>query len=442
MSGLDLYEKTVDDNYSRLAPVSQPEASAWDGFARGTALYTMRGFAAAASGIDLLGSVGPTAQDWITGGTEARDRYFKEHEEYWGKSVDYWTPAPGEVGAAGQIAGSMLSTLPMVIANPALAVTTTQTSVAEDLVKKGVDPAKAQAVGATQALGLGIGIYMPILGNNLWQRLLVGGAGFNVVQGAVTRGVSQAILQGTPAAEDFHMLNAQDLTLDALLGMAFGGFAHISPAMRAQGKEFWDRVDQWRSNLKPEEIDALATLRQAQHANVDSLPGRPVAAGDIDAHVERLRTAVEQLSRDEPVNVTDMPKANVTPDEARMTEAVVQAKELTDGAESARREEGLPKPDQVDKALAKPSEEPAPLVKPIAVKPGAKPEKADPLSIEADRVATQHPDMLVHLGQDASGNPITTKLGDFLSREREAAKQAADDSNLFAVAAECLMGNM
>lgn len=439
MSGLDLYEKTVDENYSRLAPVAQPEASAWDGFARGTALYTMRGFAAAASGVDLLGSVGPTAQDWITGGTEARDKYFKEHEEYWGKAVDYWTPAAGEVGAAGQIAGSLLSTLPMVLASPALAVTTTQTSVAEDLVKKGVDPIKAQAVGATQALGLGVGIYMPILGNNLWQRLLIGGAGFNVVQGAVTRGVSQAILQGTPAAEDFHMLNPQDLTLDALLGMAFGGMAHISPGMRAQGKEFWDRVDQWRAGLRPEQIDALATLRQAQHANIDSLPGRPVEAGDINAHVERLRTAVEQLARDKPVNVTDMPKANVTPDEVRMTEAQAQAKELTAEANRARAEEGLPKQDDINKALAKAV--PAPEIKPVAVKPGAKPEKTDPLSLEADRVATQHPDMLMHVGQDANGNPVTAKLGDFLRRERDAAKQATDDSNLFTVAAECLMGN-
>ena len=301
----------------------------------------MRGLLKAGSAIDLAGAVGPIAEDAFTGGTEAQDRYFREHDDLYGKAIEYWSPKPGEVGVAAEVAGSLMATLPLVLLSPALAVGTTQLSVAEDLVKKGVDPVRAQAVGAAQAAGLGLGIYMPIFGNTLTQRVLLGGAGANVGLGIAMRGVSEQILKDTPAAEDFKAFDATSLTVDVLLGAAFGGLVHISPNQRAQGAKQWKQLEEWAATVKPTERDALSVLRQAQHLNVDSLPGKPVEPRDIDLHVQRMRQALEQASRDEPIQVSDLESPNLVPDEARNAESARNVKTLTEIAEDVRVAEGL-----------------------------------------------------------------------------------------------------
>lgn len=345
---LDLFEQESNQQLSRLTPVMQPEVGTWDGFARGTAMHTMRNLAKVGRSIDLLGSVGPIMQDAFTGGTTAQDRYFKEHEEVWGSAVDYWTPKPLEVGAAGEIAGTLAAMLPMILASPGLAIGATQIGTAEDLVLKGVDSTRAQAVGAVQGAGLGLGIYMPIFGQTFMQRVLAGGVGFNVAQGVAMRGASQAILAGTPGAEDFKAFDMQALTLDAVLGAAFGAIVHLSPSQRAEGARMWQKMEGWAKSLKPSDVDALTALRQAQHMNVDSLPGKPVDPVDVDNHVQRLRTSLEQVVRDQPVEVSDMPAGKFTPDEARNVEAMQNARILQEAAEEVRVAEGMPKPPRID----------------------------------------------------------------------------------------------
>jgi len=349
---LDLYEREVADRLSTLRPVQVPEAGAFDGFFRGTGMTAMRTFAEAGRAVDMLGAVGPIVQDAFTGGTEAQDRYFREHDEVFNRAVDYWTPKPHEVGAAGEIVGQLLATLPMVIASPGFAVGQTQLGTAEDLVRKGVDSGKAQAVGAAQAAGLGLGIWMPILGQNLWQRALLGGAGFNLAQGVATRAASGAILEGTPAADEFKAFDPAALTLDVLLGLAFGGIAHLSPSQRAQGAEVWKRITDWTGNLKPSDVDAIAALRQAEHLNVQSAPGRPATPADVEAHVNRMREAIGQLARGEPVNVESMPRTRVEPD-GRFAEAQVRAEAMRAEAERLRAAEGLPRP-IVEEPVAQP----------------------------------------------------------------------------------------
>lgn len=340
----DLFEKETAERMMALTPVRTPEVGAFDGFIRGTALSTMRGFAKTGSALHLLGSVVPIAHDAFTGGTEAKERYFRDHDEVWGRAVDFWTPQPLEVGAAAEIAGQLISTLPLIIASPALAVGTTQIGTAEDLVKKGVDPLRAQAVGAIQGGGLGLGISMPIFGQTLSQRVLAGGVGFNVTQGIAMRGASEAILKGTPAAEDYQAFDPKALTVDAILGAAFGGIVHLSPTQRAHGAEMWSRIENWAKGLKQTDIDALSVLRQAQHLNADSMGGRPVNPVDIERHVQRVKTAMEQLVRDEPVSVSDLPEPRVEVDPARVKEQEAHARELGVAAEDVRKSEGLAPP--------------------------------------------------------------------------------------------------
>ncbi len=338
----DLFEKETAERMMNLVPARVPEIGVFDGFVRGTAMHTMRHLAQFGSAADIAGAVVPIAQDAFTGGTEAQDRYFREHDEIFGKAADFWTPKPLEVGAASEIAGQLISTLPLIIANPGLAVGATQLGTAEELVQRGVSAGKAQAVGAVQGAGLGIGIYMPIFGRTLAERIIAGGIGFNLAQGVVMRGASGAILQGTPAAEDYKAFDTKALTLDTLLGAAFGAIVHLSPTQRAQGAEMWTRIENWAKGLKQTDIDALSVLRQAQHLNVDSLAGRPVDPVDVERHVQRVKTAMEQLVRDQPINVSDLPAPHLEVDQARAAEDVRNVKTLAAAAEDVRKTEGLP----------------------------------------------------------------------------------------------------
>jgi hypothetical protein len=448
---LDLFAQATEDRVRSMPALRASEADAgiFDGFVRGVGLSTMRGFARTGSAIDMMGAVGPIVQDAITGGTTAQDRYFREHDEVWGSAVDHWTPKPNEVGVAGQVVGDVISMLPTVIASPALAVATAQIGTGEELVKKGVDAGRAEAVGAVQGAGLGLGIWMPILGRNLWERVVVGGAAANAVQGIATRGASQVILEGTPAADEFKAFDGQSLTLDVLLGAAFGTLAHLSPAQRAQGEAVWKRIQSWAEDLTPTEKSAIATLREAQHMNVDSAPGRPQAPADVQAHVERVKTAIEQLERGQPVEMADLPEPRFDPEEMRWAQAEKRAQQLETQAERVRKAEGIPEMKTEEPAPA-PKESEAPAAKPGGTEPppprGSRPGEAagaegpDPLRMEAERILAEQPDRSVRVGIAANGEPITKTLKQYHEEAMAESKRLQDEVGLYEVAASCLLG--
>lgn len=447
---LDLYERDISERMSGLRPITAPEPGAFDNFLYSAGTAAMRTFASAgravtmaaggvASAVERIGAMHPLSDGAVD--TRLSDAVWRVHDDLTQRAVDYWTPNPNEVGAAGQVVGQLIATLPMVIAAPSALVAATQLGTAEDVMRKGVDADKAQAVGAVQAAGLGLGIWMPILGQNLWQRVVLGGAGFNVVQGAATRGISGEILEGTPAAEEFKAFDPAALTLDVLLGAAFGGIAHLSPSQRAQGKAMLDRIQSWGKDLKPSDVDALQVVRQAQHMNVDSMPGKPVDAQDIEAHVQRVKAAIDQLSGDRPVQVDDMPAPRVEPDAARMAEAESNAKQLTEIAEQVRQTEGLP-----PETEARPAPRPAEPPRSMAEEQGgaevrAEGEQApDPLAYAAERIANERPDLAFTIGRDADGNPVTTTVRQYLDDVRADVAAAMDDARLFEAAAVCLLG--
>ena len=354
---LDLYERDISERMSGLRPITAPTPGAFDNFLYSAGTAAMRTFASAgravtmaaggvASAVERIGAMHPLSDGAVD--TRLSDAVWRVHDDLTQRAVDYWTPNPNEVGVAGQVVGQLLATLPMVVASPSALVAATQLGTAEDVMRKGVDADKAQAVGAVQAAGLGLGIWMPILGQNLWQRVVLGGAGFNVVQGAATRGISGEILEGTPAAEEFKAFDPQALTLDVLLGAAFGGVAHLSPSQRAQGREFIARLKSWGQDLKPSDVDALQVLRQAQHMNVDSMPGKPVDVQDIEAHVQRVKAAIDQLAGDRPVQVDDLPAPRVEPNAARTAEQQANLSVLQELGERVRRLERIPlTPDEI-----------------------------------------------------------------------------------------------
>tara|TARA_R110000868_G_scaffold411755_1_gene708893 strand:- start:3776 stop:10798 length:7023 start_codon:yes stop_codon:yes gene_type:complete len=343
---LDLYQDQTNENLAQLKPVQDVEPGIFANFFSGAGSLTMQGLAKVgrAASMGAFGAVSGLLNPVLSPGTfpgttVARDTFFKWHDDVFNRAVERWTPNPNEVGLAGEIVGSLIPTLMTILAGPAgpaAAVATTQLGTAEDLARKypDVSATKANLVGAVQGAGLGFGIWMPILGQTLAQRVLVGGAGFNVLQGAAMRGVSGAILSDTKAANDFKALEGKALTIDFLLGMAFGGGTHLIPSQRQQGAEAWKKIDAWAKTLKPSEIDALMVLREGQHINEDSLPGKPATGADLSVHVDRMRQAINDLASDKPVDVEhikayretygDINQVQVRPAEAGADTTVLQ----------------------------------------------------------------------------------------------------------------------
>lgn len=303
---LDLFNDETAQDVGRYPLVQNPPAGTFEGFFRGAGMATMRSLAQVPRAVDLAGAVAPIIKDAFTGGTTAQDKYFQEHDSVFSSPVDYWTPRPNEVGAAGNILGSAVGMGLQFAISPALAIGTAGLGSGEDLVNQGVSGGRAALAGGVNALATGLGLYMPILGQTLAQRIGTGVVS-NMVFGGTARGVNELLLNGTPASEGQPgVFDPASMTLDALMGAAFGGITHINPEAANHSAKAWAEVKNWAQNLSPTEKAAIATLREAQHLNTDSAPGQPVTPGDLDAHVQRMRQAMDQLSTGQPVSVQDI----------------------------------------------------------------------------------------------------------------------------------------
>lgn len=434
--GSDLFQRETLEHLNTLAPVEDVPAGTFDGFVRGTGLAAMRGFAQTGRAIDLAGSVGPIVQDAFTGGTTLQDKYFREHDEVFNSAVDRWTPQANEIGIAGEVTGQLLSLLPTVVASPGLAIASMQLGEGESLVRKGVDADKAQLVGAIQGAGLGLGVWMPILGTSLAQKVFLGGAGFNLAQGVVTRGASGEVLEGTPAEGEYKAFDPASVTLDVLLGMAFGGISHIAPDARGQAE--WKKIQEWADNLTPSDKDALAVLREGQHINVDSLPGTPKELADLDKHVVIVRSAINQLLQDKDIQVTDLPAFEADP--VKQAEQQANAEILTAEAERIRNEEGFVEPPLETPLSPVETDSTPPPGKESPATTGATEDiEVDPIASAADRYASE-PGLTIQTGINANGEPIIQSASDFLANAREVSATAREDVKLFQIAAECLLG--
>ena len=267
------------------------------GFGKGVGMYAMKGFAETARAIDLLGAVPPVLMDKLSGGTTRGDQYFKEHEDVFGNAVDYWTPKPGEVGAAGQIVGSLAGTFPQIMVSPALGVGSAVLAPAEDLTKGGVGPGSAITVGMIQGAALAAGIRMPFLGSTLAMKMATG-AGGNLAQGILAAGASKGVLAAggyDKAAEGFQPFDVTQRAVDILMGIAFGGMAHLDTKAQAA----------YRAAFTEDVKNALLVKNQAMQ--LDAIANSYKAADDLPEHlnvkVNKIQEAVQQALRGEQVNV-------------------------------------------------------------------------------------------------------------------------------------------
>lgn len=354
---LDLYQQDVENRFNSLEPVSDVGPGAFDNFVSGSASTALQLSAKAYRSVALAASLIPIGIDKVIGGTTLTDKYFKGFDDVAVRAVDYWNAETADVGKAGQIVGGFMGSIPMVLSSPLGFVAQSQLSTTMDLANAGVPLGQSVAAGAAVGAGSGLGLYVPILGNTLTQRALLWGAGFNVAQGVVTRGAAEQILKGTTAEGQFEAFDAGEMTLDALIGLAFGTATHLVPSMRAkaelENKAFYDNLKNLKNTVKSEVKDALFVMRLAQHKSVDSMPGKPAGPNDIALHTQKMNKVVDKMMKNEPVDVEDINGGNFEFDKARADEMINRAQYIQDVANRMRIEEGLPHPDVFEIKSAK-----------------------------------------------------------------------------------------
>lgn len=392
------------------APSVTPDPGAFEGFAKGTGMYAMRSLAEAGRAVDLLGAVGPIAVDTVTGGTERQDQYFREHDEVFNRAVDYWTPAPGEVGIAGQVAGQLAGGVLQAVVSPALLVGTTQLSSAEDLVREGVDATTANTVGAIQGTGMAVGVRLPFVGQQLATRVL-SGAGGNLAQGTGTALASSEVLKGDGYGEQAKNYNPWDVRarlLDVMLGAAFGGLAHLD------------------AKLTPTDEAALLVANQARHLEDATPQGRPATDADATMHADAMRQAVEQVLRGEPVAVDGIVK------DMRLSPDTVQSQERI----------------AVGEELQRVLEQVAPIGEPIVPRSATEtpadvlPADHTPEGLKARQTLAEKPDLTIPAHDVAAdGSTLRLNAGEALAQaDAEVAYAQNVAANVFKTAAHCLLG--
>lgn len=346
------------------APEPKPEPGLFHNFWSSAGNAYMRSMAEAGRAVSMAAGAVPVIADALIGddnkGERFADRYFRWHDETFGRAVEHWTPKPEEVGTAGEVVGSLAGGVSQFLANPALMVGTSQLSTSEDLVRKGVPADAALVAGDVAGLANLAGIALPIFGKSLPQRIatgMLGNVATNAPQAAITQQIVQAAGRPDLAAQ-FDPLDPKARTVDLLLGAVFGAKAHFDA--RA--------------------ADALMTANSARHIEHAAAPP-DASPPELVRSVDATRQAIEQISRGEEVSVPPVYAAG-------RAAALVAAE-----PEHAATMRGL-----VDDAAGDPGR---PIVAPDAVLAEPRP-AADPQAVTAARQALQE--------WRASGKPLAEFL--------------------------------
>src|SRR6185436_1306187 len=124
---LDLYQKEVGEDISQRGLVKDLPVGTFDNFTYGTGMAIARTAAETGRAASMAAGGFPVVADKLLG-TDYADGYFKAHDEIFQNAVEYWTPQPNEVGAAGEVVGQLSGTLGLVALAPSIAVAKTQLS--------------------------------------------------------------------------------------------------------------------------------------------------------------------------------------------------------------------------------------------------------------------------------------------------------------------------
>lgn len=292
------YAKTQEEKTSKSL-TDQHEPGFLDGVGTGVANGFMRGGARVAQFAGLLASPLAIASDAITGGTERQDEWFSSVDSVANNAVDYWTPDARTVGTMGNLLGGVAEIVPPIAlsgGNPllanALVTGSTAAGTGMDLSRQGVDAGTAGAAAAVTGTGAYLGFAIPVLGKTLSQRI-GSGAAANLATNAGATAATQSLLESNGYQQQAKQYDPTDMAArgaDVVGGILAGAFTH-----RFASKQ--------PINMTTAQEDALLAARNAKHFQEDTAPGRPVTAEDALAHQQAMEQTLQQLMRDEPVEV-------------------------------------------------------------------------------------------------------------------------------------------
>lgn len=342
-----------------VATPEQIDDGADPGMFAGTGGLFMSELAAAGRSVAIAGGAIPVVLDKVMGddnlsSRSMADRYFEAVDDVTKSAVEYWKPSPAATGAAGRVLGPVAGGIVQLAAtggNPALMMLRQQVGTAAELVDQGVDSTTAQMVGGAQGLATAVGFRLGTVGKSLGAKMASGAAG-NLATNVPAAAVSQAVLEQGGYYEQAKQFNPFDLearAIDVLMGAAFGAVAHYGP--KPADAAVTGETPPQQARLLPEERAALLTASSARNWD-ESAPGRPASDVDLAMHNNAMSAALEQMMRNEPVDVAAhiegasfMPRADVPEIETMRSDLLAQYDEF------ARAETPAPTPAVIPQGL-------------------------------------------------------------------------------------------
>jgi hypothetical protein len=160
-------------------------------------------------------------------------RYFEDVAPVVNNAIDYWKPDTLTSGHGAQVLNGLTSMIaPLFIGkgNPSLLVASEQMNTTTDAVDNGVSVGAAIDMGATMGATVAVGSVLPFLGGTLAQKMATGAVGNTALGVASTAAMNQrAKADGaTEYAKQFDPFDPTGRTVDVLMGLAFGGIAHMT----------------------------------------------------------------------------------------------------------------------------------------------------------------------------------------------------------------------
>lgn len=220
--------------------------------------------------------------------TAGQDWYFENVVEDLGqRATEYWAPDPAQTGTAGRIAGGLMQiAVPLALGggNPSILAANEGIEAPAGLVKQGAGAGTATTFGAVSAGATMLGFKIPAsFGSTALQRV-GSGAVANLVVGTATAAAQQGVLVAGGSdqlAKAYDPMNLEARAVDVLTGAVFGGIAHLRAGDR----------------------DAVLTVSNAKHMQVDTAPGIPADEASSGAHQNALASAINSVLRGEQVSV-------------------------------------------------------------------------------------------------------------------------------------------
>lgn len=309
------------------------------------------------------------------------NRFKADAKEFWLEQMDdavKWRESlkvdPNTHGTAAQVMDSLASLLPQAaLTGPVGTGVISGMSETAGQVEAGKPLDTAAELGAITGVTNAVGVAMPAaFGKTLTQKVLTG-AGTNVVLGAVADEARSVALQDYPAeAAQYAWNDPKARAVDAVLGAAFGGLAHLS------------------GRVKPSDVDAALTINESAKVN-----GSTPEPGMESAHVTNLYRAIDQVVNGEEVTAVlpvsrDIPAELIAQAGNRLSRGDRQAldKQLADieyKMAALDQQPAYAKADFIDEARAENPRLPARKVADIAEQKAAEAQAESRADIEAMR---------------------------------------------------------